>query len=142
MVWKDFLRHNGMSFTRLLFGMMNNKKGLKTQNIIYVESPKLQLPIKIIESKNEIPVLRVSAGWVTLKHGWFIFLITDLSLVTTTMWILWSHDEKKKINKHYRARVVTLIFMFLNIYQILSSNHTSQKYFNNQSLCGTKLLFN
>ena len=42
--------------------------------------------------------------------------------------------KRKDHNKCYRACVVTLIIMFRNIYQILS-NHTSQTFVNNQSIC-------
>ena len=46
-----------------------------------------------------------------------------------------THDhtmKRRNQSKHHRARVATLIFMFVKIYQIFSSNHISHKYFNNQ----------
>ena len=42
---------------------------------------------------------------------------------------------KDKIKTYYHACVVTLIFIHVNIYQIFSSNHTSETYVNNQSVC-------
>lgn len=48
----------------------------------------------------------------------------------------------KNQDKYYRVHVVTLIFMFANIYQIFSSNQIPKTYVNNQSVCSVKSLFN
>ena len=48
---------------------------------------------------------------------------------------------KRKNQNKYGACVATLIFMFLNIYQIFSSNHATETYVNNQSLYCIKLMF-
>ena len=55
------------------------------------------------------------------------------------------HDhtmERKNQNKYYPARVVTLMFMLVIIYQICSSNHISQTHVSKQSMCCTKFLPN
>ena len=61
------------------------------------------------------------------------------SLLTITIYILWSCNEKKKEEKHYREPVATLIFRFVNISQIFLSNNTCQTYVNNQSMCCVEL---
>ena len=48
--------------------------------------------------------------------------------------------KRKNHNNYYRTGVVTLIFMFENIYQIILSNRASQTYFSNQSMRSMKLL--
>ena len=50
--------------------------------------------------------------------------------------------KRKNENKCYRARVVTLMIVLRNIYQIISPNHTFQTHVNNKSICYIKLLFN
>ena len=50
--------------------------------------------------------------------------------------------KRKNQNKYYHARVVTLIFMLSNIYQIFWSNHNSETRVNNQSVCCIKLMLN
>ena len=63
-------------------------------------------------------ILILSTKWLFSPSCTQLPTFADYLISLVTIRILWSHYERKNQNKCYCARVVTLIIVFKNIYQI------------------------